>query len=75
MKDLFNYAYRKAAKNHICEQCGGSIPKGEIHIQGNGMWEGEWQNLRMHKECFAIGDNRPHKAIYGAQKAKKKLNI
>jgi len=73
MSDLFNYVYRKAAKDHRCERCGGAIPKGEIHIQGTGMWEGDWQNWRMHNECFNIGDNRPHKAIYKPQKAVRKI--
>jgi hypothetical protein len=39
-------------KEHRCEFCYGPIPKGEKHPQFKGMWEGEWQNWRMHEECY-----------------------
>ena len=39
-------------KDHRCIWCGGPIPKGESHNHFSGMWEGEWQNWRMHHECY-----------------------
>ena len=54
MSDFGNYRHPKAAKNHRCEWCGETIPKGEIHFQFTGVWESEWQNWRMHEECSEI---------------------
>lgn len=39
-------------KEHRCEYCYGPIPKGEEHPQYKGMWQDEWQNWRMHEECY-----------------------
>ncbi len=55
MSDFFNYTYPKAAKDYRCEWCGETILKGEKHTHGSGAWEGDWQNWRMHNECFEIG--------------------
>ena len=41
-----------AAKDHRCEWCAGPIPKGEKHKQYKGIYDGEWQNWRMHDECY-----------------------
>ena len=38
-------------KRHRCEYCYGPIPKGEKHYNYRGMYDGEWQNWRMHEEC------------------------
>lgn len=43
-----------AQKEHRCEWCYGPIPKGEKHAQYKGMWDGDWQNWRMHNECYTI---------------------
>lgn len=51
MSDFGNVRHPKAAKNHRCEWCGEPIPKGEVHFQFTGVWEGDWQNWRMHDEC------------------------
>lgn len=55
MSDFFNYTHPKAAKDHRCEWCGETIPNGDIHTRGSGVWEGDWQNWRMHNECFDVG--------------------
>jgi len=39
-------------KDHRCEYCYGPIPKGEEHFYYRGMYDGEWQNWRMHRECY-----------------------
>ena len=38
-------------KRHRCVACQGPIPKGENHYHQTGMWEGEWQDWRAHREC------------------------
>ena len=43
-----------AAKDHRCEWCGETIPKGTKHPAFVGIWEGEFQNWRMHYECYEI---------------------
>ena len=47
-----NITYPIARLEHRCEYCYGPIPKGEKHPQFKGMWDGEWQNWRMHQECY-----------------------
>jgi len=41
-----------ARKQYTCEWCGWRIPIGEQHKQYKGVFDGEWQNWRMHNECF-----------------------
>lgn len=53
MSDFSNYRYPVARKQHKCEWCGESIPVGEKHFQFTGVWESEWQNWRMHQECYS----------------------
>lgn len=52
MSDFGRSYHPKAAKNHRCEWCGETIHRGEIHYQFTGVWEGDWQNWRMHEDCF-----------------------
>lgn len=42
----------KGRKENRCESCFGDIPKGETHPNFRGRWGGEWQNWRMHQECY-----------------------
>lgn len=39
-------------KDHRCEWCGETIPKGEKFAHYKGKWRDEWQNWRMHQECW-----------------------
>jgi hypothetical protein len=39
-------------KDYRCEWCGETIPTGERHEHYVGKWEGEFQNWRMHVECY-----------------------
>lgn len=41
-----------AAKEHRCIWCYWRIPKGEKHKLYKGVYDGEWQNWRMHNECY-----------------------
>ena len=52
MSDFGNTFSPIAAKHHQCEWCFGPIPKGEKHKHYQGMYGGEWQNWRMHDECW-----------------------
>jgi hypothetical protein len=39
-------------KDYRCEWCGETILTGERHDHYVGKWEGEFQNWRMHVECY-----------------------
>jgi hypothetical protein len=52
MSDFNNFTTPKARHEHRCEYCGQSIPKGEKHSKFSGVFEGEFQNWRMHSECY-----------------------
>jgi hypothetical protein len=51
VSDFSNHTYPVSRKEYRCEWCGEPIPKGEKHLHYTGVWEGEWQNWRMHMEC------------------------
>lgn len=52
MTDFGDTNWPKAAKDHRCEWCGQGILKGEKHAHFVGKWDGEFQNWRMHSECY-----------------------
>lgn len=52
MNDFGTASEPIARKPHKCEYCLGPIPKGEKHYHYSGMFDGEWQNWRMHAECY-----------------------
>lgn len=39
-------------KDYRCEACYAKIPKGEPHYNYRGTYGGDWQNWRMHSECY-----------------------
>lgn len=43
----------KARNRYRCIWCPEDIIKGEEHVQQAGIYEGEFQNSRYHRECFA----------------------
>lgn len=43
--------FHSGYKDHRCEWCGETIPKGEKFAHYKGQWQGDWQNWRMHLEC------------------------
>jgi hypothetical protein len=45
-----------ARREHRCEWCGQKILKGEKHYKFNGVWQGDFQNWRMHTECSEAWD-------------------
>lgn len=52
MSDFGETFHPLARKQHRCEWCYGPIPKGERHAQYRGIYDGDWQNWRMHQECY-----------------------
>ena len=56
MTDFGETIWPTAAKAHRCEWCGETIPKGEKHAHFAGKWDGEFQDWRMHSECYTEGD-------------------
>jgi len=53
MSDFGETKYPTAAKEHRCEWCGEPIVVGENHAHFAGKWDGEFQNWRMHRECYS----------------------
>jgi len=52
MSDFGDGKWVVGHKRHRCDACMGPIPAGESHYNYRGMYGGDWQNWRMHKECF-----------------------
>lgn len=52
MSDFGEGKWIVGLKKHRCEYCFGPIPKGEKHFNYRGIYSGDWQNWRMHEECF-----------------------
>ena len=57
MTDFGELKHPVAAKDHRCGWCGQAIAKGEKHAHYVGKWEGEFQNWRMHAECYEAFDD------------------
>ncbi len=51
MSDFGEGKWIVCRKSHRCEYCFGPIPRGERCFNYRGMYDGEWQNWRMHEEC------------------------
>ena len=51
---LYTAQRRKAAKNHRCDECHGTIRKGESHEYAKGLWEGQWSSFRTCPDCIPI---------------------
>jgi hypothetical protein len=51
MSEFGSPTYPVARKEYRCEWCGEKIPRGQRHLKFTGMWEGDFQNWRMHLEC------------------------
>ena len=57
MSDFGQTVEHAGRKDHRCEWCGENIPKGEIFAHFKGMWEGDFQNWRMHLECYSASSS------------------
>lgn len=49
-----------ARKKYQCEWCLESIEVKEKHHHYKGMWDEDWQNWRMHVECYAEANKDPY---------------
>lgn len=56
MSDFGKERWVKIRKPHRCEWCGQQIEIGSKCYLYKGMYDGEWQNWRMHEECREIYD-------------------
>lgn len=45
------FKYPKARKKHTCQVCGAPILKGQTHHYQSGVYDGSWQNWRVHSDC------------------------
>ena len=48
---LLSQRISRAAKQHVCDQCGQPIHVGERHKAEAMVWEGEFQVYRSHLDC------------------------
>ena len=51
MSDFGSPTYPVARKKYRCAWCGQYILPGEKYFKYAGMWEGDFQDWRMHSEC------------------------
>jgi hypothetical protein len=56
MTDFGDTIWPVARKDHRCVWCGESIQKGNKHAHFSGKWDGEFQDWRMHRECYEDAD-------------------
>lgn len=54
MSDFSRMTHPKSKKERICEWCGQTILSGKVHPHFVGTFQGDWQNWRMHDECYAV---------------------
>jgi hypothetical protein len=54
MSDFGEGKFVIGRKDHMCIGCMGKIAKGERHYHYTGVWEGDWQNWRLHTRCEEI---------------------
>lgn len=43
-----------ARKDHICQECGCTIPKGTKHHLQKGVVDGSWYSWRVHSDCAEL---------------------
>ena len=52
MSDFNTATQRKARKDHVCVLCATKILKGQSYIDETGVWEGDFFNHKLHKNCY-----------------------
>ena len=50
--DFWAGGFKEAAKQHRCEWCTGIIEKGEKYYRAAGKHLGDFQDWKMHEDCF-----------------------
>lgn len=51
---VYSSAKRKARKRYRCQECGGSIERGEKYEYVSGLWQGGWEEHRTCGYCLEI---------------------
>ena len=51
MSDFGNEKQVRLRKDKSCAWCGQTMHKGETVYHFKGMWQGDWQDWKMHNEC------------------------
>jgi hypothetical protein len=64
MSDFGDYRRPVGRKEHSCGYCGWRIPVGEKHVQYVGVYDGEFQDWRMHNECFDDFNNSGEETFF-----------
>lgn len=54
---VFASSIVKAAKDHLCSECGEQIVKGTKHEVAKGLWNGAWSTYRTCLLCREIRDH------------------
>jgi hypothetical protein len=49
--EMYNEIERKARKQHMCCECFNPILKDSVYYDISGMWDGEFDRMRAHKDC------------------------
>lgn len=48
---VYDETLRKARKEHKCSECFNVIHPKSQYYDIKGLWDGEWNNLKAHKDC------------------------
>ena len=60
MSEFYRNSWHTAAKSHRCDDCNGTIEKGERYFRTEGKQDGDWFTFRSHESC--------HKAVVEAHR-------
>jgi hypothetical protein len=52
--DVYEVTWPRAAKSHVCCECGADIERGECHEYVSGLWDGHWTHFRTCQACVNI---------------------
>ncbi len=56
--DFHNHTQRRAAKDHRCEECRGTVPKGEQYHYLSGCFEGDFYTAKLCADCYPMYEVR-----------------
>jgi hypothetical protein len=52
---IYDETERRAAKSHVCDDCGRTIDKGERYHLARGLTDGYWWGAKCCAHCYAAG--------------------
>lgn len=53
---VMNKLIRRSRKEHVCCECGGTIPRGALYEDVSGLWDEKWGRYRTCWTCTLIRD-------------------